>query len=198
MRPDAIIAFVLYLLCGPVAAQKQLCEDDGTLEGYKTLQAINNDMQVELQRISAGGQPEEAYEFLLCPETVFDASSDTLEPVLSGSTFICGSDGDPEDNCIILGGDEQVRIVDSTLPSFPLSQLNFIGLTFAGFQTNDSETGTSIAAFASSTTTASFIDTTWTVSPEMIFLSLSSELLTYLITFLPGLCKRLRSSTAIG
>jgi len=168
MRPEAILVLVLYLFFAPVAAQKQLCQEDGTLVGYKTLEAINNDMQAELQRISSGGQPEELYEFVFCPETVFDANSVVLEPVLSGSTFICGSDGDPGNNCIILGGDEQVRIVDSSLPNFPLVQLNFVGVTFAGFTTNDSDTGTSIAAFASSTTTVSFVDVTWTVSSLVI------------------------------
>jgi hypothetical protein len=165
MRPTIQAFVALLALSYRVNAQNTaLCPRDETVVGYSSLEDINDDMQTELRRIRQGGVPSDSYTFRLCPSKVFDASTTTLLPVLSNSLFVCGSGGNRNDNCIILGGSEQVRIVDSTLASFPLKRLTFMGITFADFKGNDAATGTCISALANSQTTASFLDVAFTVS----------------------------------
>jgi hypothetical protein len=133
-------------------------------EGYLTINAINSDMQAELEYISNGGVAQSSYDFVFCPNQALDANLATLRPVLNGANFICGSAAQPGEDCRITGGDEQVRIEPSTIPGYTLEEITFVGLTFAGFSTNGDATGTSIAALASGDTTVNFIDTRWTVS----------------------------------
>jgi hypothetical protein len=121
-------------------------------------------MQLELQRISDGGTPAPPYTFTLCPNQVFDAALVTLQPVLSDAMFVCGANGDPEDDCTLLGGDEQVRIEDSTVDGYVLERVVFVGVSFADFSSSDEMLGSSIAALASSTTTATFMNSRWSVS----------------------------------
>jgi hypothetical protein len=155
---------ILALSCRVAAQTTSPCPRDDTVVFYASLEDINADMQTELRRISDGGAPSDSYTFRLCPSTVYDASTTTLLPVLSNSFFVCGSNGNRNDNCIILGGSEQVRIVDSTVASFPLQRLTFLGITFADFTGNDAATGTCISALANSQTTAFFLDVAFTVS----------------------------------
>jgi hypothetical protein len=133
-------------------------------DGYLTISAMNADMQAELDFIRGGGTPQPSYDFILCPNQGFDASLETLQPVLDGATFMCGERVDSMEECVIVGGTEQVRIQDSTIPGYPLSEVSFIGITFSDFSSNDASTGASVSALAGSSTTANFIDTTWTVS----------------------------------
>jgi hypothetical protein len=165
MKPlVAIVAMAM--IAYPVAAQSAVdCPNDPTdLQGYTSLAALNNDMQLELQRIANGGAPEPSYTFTLCPNQVFDAALVSLQPVLSDATFVCGANGDPEDDCTLLGGEEQVRIEDSTVDGYPLETLVFVGISFADFTSSDAMLGSSIAALASSTTTATFVNSRWSVS----------------------------------
>jgi hypothetical protein len=169
----AIVAMVM--IAYPVVAQTGVtisavnCPNDPTdLQGYTSLSALNNDMQLELQRISNGGVPAPPYTFTLCPNQVFDATLVTLQPVLNDATFVCGANGDPEDDCTLLGGEEQVRIEDSNVDGYPLENLVFVGLSFADFSNSDEMLGSSIAALASSTTTATFMNNRWSVSFEAL------------------------------
>lgn len=160
---NAFIALLAFS-CKAVAQSSAPCPRDATVVGYSSITAINEDMQTELSRIGDGGDPEESYTFRLCPNMVFDASVEALRPVLSNAFFVCGGDGSRNNNCIILGGSEQIRIQDSTVASFPLERLSFMGLTFADFTGNDAATGTCISALANSQTTAVFLDVSFTVS----------------------------------
>jgi hypothetical protein len=126
------------------------------LTGFSTIASINDFMQDEILRIATGGAPESTYTITLCPNTDFDASTESLKPVLSGVNFICGADGALTNNCNIRGGAEQVRIEDSQVPDYPLSLVSFTGLTFESF-------GTSVNGSASQATTAAFNDVTWKV-----------------------------------
>jgi hypothetical protein len=159
MQPvAAAVAFTL-LIAFQVTAQSAVdCPNAPGLEGYTSIAAINADMQTELSRIRNGGLPEDSYTFTMCPNLVFDTSSVALLPVLSNSMFVCGEMGDVGDDCVLFGGDEQIRIEDSTVSGYVLERLTFAGLTFADFG------GTSIAALASSTTSATFTNSLWTVS----------------------------------
>ena len=145
---------MLSLLAGRVASQSAApCPGDSSLIGYTTIEAINADQQVELNAIRSGRPPNPPYEFILCPGTNFDASGGPLLPVLSDSTFICGSDGDFQDNCFFVGGVEQVRFEDSTVPNYPLQSVALEGITFSEFS------GRAISAFASAITTATVSST---------------------------------------
>ena len=56
-----------------------------------------------------------------------------------------------------------MRIVDSEVSDYPLQELSFTGITFSAFEGSSRMTGTSIAALASSATTATFTDCAWKV-----------------------------------
>lgn len=67
--------------------------------------------------------------FTICPDTVFDLSikgQDESPFVISSSNTIiqCGEDGAKKNNCIIHGGDEQLKIVG------PVSNILISGLVF--------------------------------------------------------------------
>jgi len=146
----------LGVLARPIAAQTAPC--------FNTLGAINSVMQTELVRIQNGAPPQQSYVYSLCPNTFLDASAEPLEPVLNNVMFVCGESGDRSGRCVILGGSQQVLIQDSLVDGYPLQELSFLGITFSAFETNGGDmTGSSIAAFASSTTTATFIDCVWQV-----------------------------------
>jgi hypothetical protein len=155
MRRPLHAMLALTALAIPVSTQQAACFD--------TLTAINGDMQMELARIRNGGTPEPSYTYNLCPDTFFDATMTTLEPVLDNTMFVCGENGSRLNGCVIIGGNEQIRIQDSSLDGYIIQQLNFIGITFAGFGTSDEMTGASISALASSTTVATFTDVAWQV-----------------------------------
>ena len=68
------------------------CPSDSSITGYTTIAGINQDQFDELARIEAGAEPTPPYSFVLCPNTQFDASNQTLNIVLSGTVLSCGSD----------------------------------------------------------------------------------------------------------
>ena len=142
-----------------VDGQVQECPEDPTIQGYTTITAMNADMQAELEAINNGQAPQPGYTYTLCPDTAFDTTSTPLLPVLNNITFVCGATGSSASNCVLFGGDEQIRIEDSTVESYPLQQVSFSGLSMANF------TGTAVNAAAGTTTTASFNDVDFQVSP---------------------------------
>lgn len=151
-----VVPILLSLVC------TGLCQTDC----FGTLLALNNEMQTELIRIRNGATPNSEYLYNLCPNTFFDTASTALEPVLSNSKFVCGENGSRTDRCVMLGGSTQVRISDSLVEGYPLEELTFMGITFSGFQSNNNRRGSSIAAQASSVTTATFTDCEWQVSEK--------------------------------
>jgi hypothetical protein len=149
-------------------------------ECFSTIASLQGVMATELSRIANGGAvPAASYTFILCPNTFLDASTMPLQPLLDKSTFMCGNDGHVRNRCVIVGNgsnnnntttttDAQVRIVDSTTPGHVLQQVDFIGLTFTDFTSNNGATSTkrigqSIAAAASTSTTATFKGCAWQV-----------------------------------
>lgn len=160
---SSILLVVLNLSIRSFAQKSGRCQRDENVIGYSSLADINDDMQTELTRISGGGEPSESYTFRLCPNTVFDASQTPLTPLLSNAAFVCGADGNRNNNCIVIGGSEQVRIVDSRVPNYVLEKITFLGLTFAEFRGNDAATGTCVSAVANFQTSAVFLDVSFTV-----------------------------------
>lgn len=139
-------------------AQTTVCRQGSAEIGYTTIAAVNSDMQAELAKIQGGGLPQSQYTFNLCSQTEFDATAEPLRPVLSNSFFVCGSDGKSSNLCTFMGGQLQVEILDSTLPSYPLTDITMSGMTFAGFS------GVSIEASASLPTNLNLMDVVFTVS----------------------------------
>jgi hypothetical protein len=204
MNPVAAIV-AMAMIAYPVVAQTGVtisavnCPNDPTdLMGYTSLAALNSDMQLELQRIANGGAPVPPYTFTLCPNQVFDATLVTLLPVLSDSTFVCGANGDPEDDCTLLGGEEQIRIEDSTVNGYLLENLAFVGLSFADFSNSDEMLGSSIAALASSTTTATFMNNRWSVSFRSTSPMIDVSILLWLTLLFPALFRLSRVILSSG
>ncbi len=107
----------------------------GNISGYTTIEAMNSDMEIELNKLRGGTPPREPYMFLLCPETTFDASNVSLTPLLPGAVFICGTMGDPVSGCDFAGGSNQVLVEDPVnITDFELGMISFIGVTFTGFE----------------------------------------------------------------
>lgn len=124
---------------------------------YTSITAINSAMATQLNAIQGGATPKPPYTFTICPNSVLTATQPLL-PVLSGTEFICGSNGAASNKCTIQGGANQVSIQDSKLSNYPLQSVTFKGITFQG------STQSSVLAGAGSTTTANFIDCNWNVS----------------------------------
>ena len=129
---------------------------------YKTITDINSAVAADLSAIHGGSKPGPPYVFTLCPNTVF-TSGQPLTATLSGAEFKCGASGSVTDSCIIKGGSNQVLIQDPGVSGYTLQNVTFQGITF------DGSTQASIFANASSATTASFIDCSWSVSSSCCF-----------------------------
>lgn len=171
----AVAAFLLY----PCAdAQMEPCPSNRALTGYASIAAMNNDIDAEFNRIQNGGAPQEEYVYMFCPRQEYDASIEPLRPLLSGSVFRCGVTGLSTDTCTITGGSEQIRVEDSGLTTFPLSNVAFRGLTFNGFTNNADSSGTSVNVLASDATSIAFSDVVWTVSaPKRLCISIKVPIL---------------------
>ena len=161
-QTSLFLSCLLIIIIAPVLSQTSC---------FDTIGALNSAMQTELTRIQNGAAPQDAYMYNLCTNTFFDAQTAILMPVLNNVMFICGDDGNRLGRCVILGGSEQVRIQDSTVDNYPLQELSFLGITFSSFATSTARTGLSIAAFASSSTTATFTDCSWEVRGGSTFSS---------------------------
>lgn len=132
-------------------SRTQECFGEGSIEGYKTIEDINLDMEDILMDGSVPGP----YEFRLCPITTFSVT-EPLRPLLSDCNFVCGAGGE-EEGCIIDGGDEQVVLEGN------LFNITFQGIGFQSFQ------NTSVAARASGNSTVLFDQCDWTVSSNGSF-----------------------------
>jgi hypothetical protein len=169
VRRALILAFIGTLLqtcsvaqnttAGVFSMSTVACPGDSTIRGYTTIAAMNRDMRTELNAIRGGASSREPYIFVLCPNTMFDASDETLRPLLSGSVFTCGTTGNPNLNCDISGGSNQV-VIDNpvNVTGYRLSMVSFVGVTFTGFENS------AISGNASDTTTVDLTKSNFEVS----------------------------------
>ena len=162
-RRSNVFQVVFFALFAPTI----LSQDGIVGTCVRTIDELNNEMQLEQQRIAEGGTPEGSYTYILCSDTFFDATNATLVPLLDNIMFMCGDDGDRLNNCVILGGTEQVQIQNSNLTGYAINQIGFMGITFAGFEKTDTRQGTSITASASASTVVKFTNTAWQVRNMM-------------------------------
>ena len=168
IRSSSVLALVATLVA-QCHAQTEPCPSNRAITGYTSIAAINNDVDAEVARIAGGGTPQEDYIFTFCPRQAFDATAGPLRPSLNGAVFECGVAGMSSDRCVISGGSEQIRIEDSTIATYPLSEIAFNGLTFESFTNNAENTGTSVNVLATDSTTVAFSDVAWSVSELRIF-----------------------------
>jgi hypothetical protein len=155
---SAVITITILIVPTTVLSQANV----GTC--FTTIAAINAEMQQELDRISGGGTPESTYSYVFCPNAFFDATNTSLVPLLDNVMFLCGADGSLSNNCVIVGGSEQVTFRNSTVSGYVINQVAFMGLTFAGFQSNtNTAMSASVVASASAPTVAKFSNVVWQV-----------------------------------
>jgi hypothetical protein len=157
-----VAGLVVACLLGPASSQEfqqtttDCTESPGTV-GYATIEAMNTDMMQEVALIIGGKTPQETYRFVLCPNTVIDASSTTLTPLLDGSIFLCGETGSLEGACEISGGAMQVDIGVPMAGSPQIASVSFMGITFGGF------TEAAISGDAGSNTTVTLSQSSFAV-----------------------------------
>lgn len=145
------------------SAQPEPCSPGSMEIGYSSIARLNADMGAELSRIEGGEQPREMYNFNLCSDTEFDASSDgPILPVLDNTFIMCGPDGSSSNSCLVRGGMRQLEIFDSRLPSYEVGTVTIMGVEFSEFKNQ------SVSAQASSPATVNFRDTKWTVRIRLL------------------------------
>ena len=174
MAPSLLkVAFTLVTAFQPIFSQftfpasTQTCPNNSSLTGYTSIASLNSDMQMELNRIAAGGAvPTTPYNLILCPGTTFDTSTNILMPTLNNVNIVCGNGG-PNMMCIFDGGNknENVQIQNPSIQGYVLNSVNIEGVTFQNFN------GRSVDLGASAPTTATFKDCTWQVKVSILLIS---------------------------
>ena len=153
------------------------CPTDPSIQGYVSIQDMNQDMKLEAARLAPPTlkEPLDRYTFRICPHTTL-LGSEQLTPLLDRVEFICGANGDSQDQCIIQGGATQVLLLVQSPPrNGTANSTNTTTTTtdtiadtrqlyvFRGITFQDSQQ-LSIAALAPSfTTSAEFYDCHWKV-----------------------------------
>ena len=100
--------------------------------------------------------PGSAHDFTLCPGKVFlldsmDSDGD-LKPIdikTTNSVFRCGDDGNPENNCLIVGGYAHFKMVGT------VKDVTFLGITFSGARLS------SILAAGEADAAVQFVNCAW-------------------------------------
>ena len=106
--------------CTGYCEELDKCNMDNCINSWNLLQS-------EISQVF----PEGAV-FIICPGTIFDLDSavvDNHAPLNvseSRTVLKCGDSGDRDNNCVISGGDEQIRITGSSIG------VEFKGITFVG------------------------------------------------------------------
>lgn len=107
---------------------------DGGGRGYERIDDMNQDIQAERTRALIGGDPEAAYLFTLCPNLAFDAAT-PITPDLDNIVIGCGESLSSDDSCIVFGGTNQVEVSSFSGTDFPVTNVQFNGVTFSNFGT---------------------------------------------------------------
>lgn len=123
------------------------CPEDPQQIGYKHVIDVNVDQRTELEAIAAGNPTPGGYVFPFCNRFKFLMEQEILEVLLPEVTFVCGYNGLQSELCVLEGGNVQVKI-----PEGSQTNVIFQGMSFSGF------TGTSVEAYASSTSKVTFND----------------------------------------
>eukprot|EP00978_Attheya_sp_CCMP212_P039253 scaffold202582_cov46-Attheya_sp.AAC.4 len=154
-----ILLTALVFSCSRCEAQPVRCPSDESIRGFPNLKSLDVYLKSEFAAVLTQNPYREGpkYEYILCPNTVYEVTDVPIYPLLNGTIIKCGRDGKSSDNCIIEGGDIQVAIRESTLdfyrPEFEL--VIFKGLTFILSK------NISVGTWATESTTAWFMDCHW-------------------------------------
>jgi len=114
------------------------CPDNPGLTGYVTIADMNADMKDEVERIVAGGTPQNNYDLRFCPGRLDATGGNLIQPVLDQVTISC-SDGSVgvNSNCIVDGSRGQLIIEDPKDANYTLSNVKVDGLIFNGLTRGD-------------------------------------------------------------
>lgn len=146
------------LLTSKASSQRiQQCFDQGDIVGYTSIEDINLDME----DIVMNGTITGPYQFTLCPLSSFDVV-EPLRPLLSNTTFVCGTGGVGE-SCTITGGAQQVVLEGD------ITGVRLFGIDFENFS------NASIAASASGNSTVRLEQCRWRVSMPTIYTQSSNQ-----------------------
>jgi len=136
------------------------CKDNEDILGYGNLNKLNQDMFIEaVDVLSKNKTAESEYEYILCPNTIFDIDKETKRSglhetigiFLNNTILRCGRDEKTFGTCIIQGGDVQIVYP----PELEVRHSVVEGITFTGNK------GYGVAAYAHPSSDASFINCTW-------------------------------------
>lgn len=126
------------------------CPNDRSQSGYTSIADMEADQDSEVERIFRGQAPRGPYIFPICPGTELDTSAGALNARLSNVTYACGNRGDVTDNCLFVGGTNQVVVPRRVTGSF-----TFVGISFSRY------TGVAIAESSQEETTFKFQNVRW-------------------------------------
>jgi hypothetical protein len=164
-----ILLTALVFSCSRCEAQPVRCPSDESIRGFANLKSLDVYLKSEFAAVLTQNPYREGpkYEYILCPNTVYQVTDVPIYPLLNGTIIKCGRDGKSSDKCIIEGGDIQVAIREPTLdfyrPEFEL--VLFKGLTFILSK------NISVGTWGTEATTAWFMDCHWAVSPCSVYYS---------------------------
>lgn len=136
------------------------CKDNEEILGYGNLNKLNQDMFINAVNVlSKNKTAESEYEYILCPNTIFDIDKETKRSgihetigiFLDNTIIRCGMDEKTFGSCIVQGGSVQVVFP----PGVETKHSVFEGITFTGNR------GYGVAAYSHPSSDASFINCTW-------------------------------------
>lgn len=130
------------------------CQSGGdTTMGYVDIQSLRQDMSTDYAKSIS--DPKDKYEYILCPDTVFDlkgmTASNSTTFLLSNTEIKCGVDGSSSNNCLFHGGDHHMVFH----PDLAVSDVLIEGIKFTRSES------TSILAWGQSSSSATFRDCHW-------------------------------------
>lgn len=146
LRRIRFLALMICIFVSSVSSQtrSQDCFGAGSIQGYKSIEDLNLDMQ----DIVASGNVTGSFVFTFCPITTFFVV-EPLRPLLSDTLFVCGAGGSPNEECIFDGGQQQVVLEGD------LFNVTIFGVDFQNFE------NTSILGNASTNSTVLFDRCNW-------------------------------------
>lgn len=159
-----------FSLCSiSVCAQCQFgCPNLPGLIAYNSVDELNCAMESEAAAVTAGFPIRSPpYRYILCPNTSFDVTIRSIEPVINETVIQCGESGELEEDCVVRG-DGTVADIDLSLIKarrytensvWPVAfQMYVRGIKFVG---NNNAAAPSVAATALEGNEATFRQCQW-------------------------------------
>lgn len=107
------------------------CDQGG--RGYTRVDELNTDILAERARIEGGQDPSDNYSYVLCPNTSFDTSTAPIVPALENMVIGCGENLSSANTCVLVGGENQIRINSFANSDYPVTSVLLQGITFTDY-----------------------------------------------------------------